>query len=209
MPVNAARKYKKEKRARMTMETILLEVLRMLRERGYQITDTQEIPSALAHALSGHPIASTVPALEPDLVIDSPEDDLLSDLNGLEVGDVPGRLIEEKIPEDYLEQWKAAQNRLVERVATEGIHYANQSGPAEGKRLAPHPSIPAAKPTSTTTAPDPAGWVPDKDGGGTDDSERVNPRTGLTLNQARELIARATGRRPEPPSGGMPNRLRK
>jgi hypothetical protein len=98
--------------------------------------------------------------------------------------------------EEMMARFEAGQARMMDRVATEGVQYKHGAqGPASGQRIAPAPGVqPATAPTQPAPGPAPAS-VPMPTGGG----GGKRGMNGLTSEEARAIISRATGREMKPP----------
>lgn len=95
---------------------------------------------------------------------------------------------------EMIAAFKAGQERMAERVATQGVQYKHgMQGPASGQRIAPHPRTGAAPTTAPGTPPKGIAMVPPPQEG-----ERRG-KNGLTPSQARALLSQATGREVRPP----------
>ncbi len=117
-------------------------------------------------------------------------------------------------------KFEEGQARLMNRLETQGVRHSTGAGPGQGQRMGAHPSVkmPAVPPTAPHSAPH-----DDFDGivsFGDDDTVEApfqttestsvhpnapvddgSPRTagGMSIEQARDLIGRATGKRPGAP----------
>jgi hypothetical protein len=115
-------------------------------------------------------------------------------------------------PDQMRAQFEAKQAKMMERVATQGVRYSHGAGPAQGQRMAPHPSIKTPKVPDQefsgfgnedifseegdfSEGNDFNGF--EQETGGDDDSPRM--KGGMSRNQALDLIQRATGHRPSAP----------
>jgi len=99
-------------------------------------------------------------------------------------------------PAEMMARFEAGQARMMDRVATEGVQYKHgANGPAAGQRIAPAPgvNVPQAQgsPPAQPAAPIP---VPTGAGGG------KRGMNGLTPEESRAIIARATGKELKPPA---------
>lgn len=116
------------------------------------------------------------------------------------------------VPQEILDSYEDATARMLERVERDGVRYSSGGAPspAEGKRL-------RADPNSTPKR------VLEKTGKAKNEAEeddlfdfeneeeeppinsgRVNPKTGMALEESRRIIEKITGKAPKPPGGGMP-----
>lgn len=98
---------------------------------------------------------------------------------------------EQQMPLDQAEmmrRYKAGQDKMLNRVATEGVQYKNGGGPAQGKVLTPAEGVPAP---STP----PPGPTPQRN----NDGPRM--KGGMTREEALDMIERASGHRPRAPEG--------
>jgi hypothetical protein len=140
------------------------------------------------------------------------------------------------IDDEMMEQYQAGLDKVMARVEQNGVRYKNSGNPeVEGRRMAPHPSAapktpprPAGRPQGAPPAEDDWGFDdadfgigdPDLDendfqasddgevGAAGPDDEMVNSKTGLSLAQQRNIIAKVTGKVPPAPQGGRPNTLK-
>jgi hypothetical protein len=161
-----------------------------------------------------------------------PETDWDLEEPGAQPRTAPPQLPEQfDIGPEMMERYEEGQRDMIDRVAREGVRYKNSPNPeVEGRRMSVHPSAapkpsrrPAPRhndepvfdlgsndlmePVSDFDLSDPDELSGNDDLAGPNDG-RVNAKTGLSLEQQRRIIAKATGQVPVPPEGGMPNTLK-
>lgn len=227
------RRLKKEVRMRKTAQEILEQTVALLRANGYAIHFPEQIPEILQQAF-GPAKLHTAPTLAPPMGLEETLDD---DMDGLFDDEIienlefpvidmtgsstpPSRMLAEHLPDlsgDLLEEYQRRQRAMIERIETEGVHYRNSPGPAEGRTLTADPSVrprtaPAPSPApvrGSPAGPRAAARGPNEPTATVENNgERVNPHTGLTPTEARQKLERALGRSFPPPSAGAPNTLK-
>lgn len=96
--------------------------------------------------------------------------------------------------DEMLRRFEAGQARMMNRVATNGVQYKHgANGPAAGQRIAPAPEV--AKNMSEQPIETPVSAPSPSTGGG------KRGMNGLTTEEARQIISRATGREIKVPGG--------
>ena len=251
---NGRTKFKKEKRKRMEIEAVTSAMMRICQQHGFEVTNAQELPGILKRVLSGEgaqtPVPAARPALQPDVVHSHTDIHVIVELGSAPDADwdldskasqaraapttTPAALPEHlEIDDEMLAAYQDGQNKVIARVARDGVQYKNSPSPhtVEGRPMSVHPSAAPTRRGPQRTAPpdglepfgvefnDPGGFdLADPDdltressndaiSSGDDDSP-VNLKTGLSLEQQRDLIAKATGSRPLQPEAGMPNTMK-
>jgi hypothetical protein len=129
------------------------------------------------------------------------------------------------IDPSMIELFQQRQQQMLDRIAQTGIRHRGGGAPhpSEGQKLDIHPAVqpkapistgPSAMPKPTTTSKTPVVPLPTLPEGefeedqNFDPSSRVNPFTGLSIEEQRAIIEKATGKKPEPPKPGRPNTLK-
>lgn len=112
--------------------------------------------------------------------------------------------------EDMLRAYQEKNQRMFERVSKKGISYGRGGGnsPYEGVKIQPHESMKVRSEEEEEEEgfeeePE-SGEVPSGPSGG-----RVNPKTGMSLEQQRSIMGKILGREVKPPKDGMPNLLKR
>jgi len=234
---SARRRLKKEKRQRLTLQEILEQVMTTLRANGYPVRFAEEIPDAMKAAFSGaqaqetpHPQVVYEVPFRLDVQVhmgDDNDQDLFDEIDEeFRVIDVPTgaprsepqKMLQDQgeIDQMMLDEFNRKQAALLERIEVQGVNYRNSPGPAQGARMAPHPSIaptPASSPAPTAPPPTPGapraavrGPAPPSDS--SEIGGRINPHTGLSVEEQRKIMERVLGKRPTPPPPGVPNTLK-
>ena len=218
---NSKRKYRKERQRRMNAEEVLLQCEQVLQRFGQSYSLQEDIPKILFSLLQESQTGVVTTATPRKQVQTSrveiafefampDENEFEDEPLIIEASSSGAKEIEEKLPDDVLAQWQAAQDRLLNRVETQGIHYKNNAGPSTGKKLSIHPEAPILS-HRTEEIPSPGDDEPVT--GSFEDvvgapGERRNPKTGLTPSEARKILEGALGRKIEAPTPGPRNTLK-
>lgn len=107
--------------------------------------------------------------------------------------------------EDMLRAYQEKNQRMFERVSKKGISYGRGGGPYEGVKIQPHESMQmenAGEEEEEGSEEEPETRPPPSGG-------RVNPKTGMSLEQQRSIMGKVLGREVRPPKDGMPNLLKR
>lgn len=108
--------------------------------------------------------------------------------------------------EDMLRAYQEKNQRMFERVSKKGISYGRggANSPYQGVKIQPHESMQVGSGEEGSEDESESEDVEIPPSGG-----RVNPKTGMSLEQQRSIMGKVLGREVKPPKDGMPNLLKR